>query len=265
MKCLTACIADNIDFAMLDSLSLFTLEKALAKDVVLVRNQLNYELFIFNNGTIVLWDADKTQALDLISTLKPALINPIDDVMIEHLDYICDPQQQTSMSPQEKIGDDMIILHENSEKLKLSISYGLSRSIKLRHFDHKLESMINKYTPLAKSIYLHGKIKMSHRGVIKIIGELMVNKVELNLVNNFIYQPAFFWANPSLERDYVMVKKYMDIEIRAETLNQRLDTLNEIFTLLNSYLEYRRSLFFEIAITVFVGIEVLFSILAFHF
>jgi uncharacterized Rmd1/YagE family protein len=257
------CLADSIDLVALKAMKGINFEKPLAKDVVYYHDQ--YDAFIFNNGTMVIWNSEKEQAEQLINRLSASYLNPFQQSVDDTLTYYIDPHQEATITPSDKNNNDVLILNTDEAVLKLSFSYGLSRSIKLKALEQRVETIIEKYAPLANLIYRKGKINMSRKGVLKIIGELMIAKSDINLVNNFSYLPAFFWRNPLYEKQFILLEKYMDIEVRADALNSRLNTLNEVFALLNSYLEYKRSHFLEVAITIFVGIEVIFSFLNLHF
>jgi hypothetical protein len=92
-----------------------------------------------------------------------------------------------------------------------------------------------------------------------------VAKSEMNLINNFLYHPKFFWRHPSLEEFYTLLERYLHIPRRINAINHRLNTLNEIFDMFNSYLENRHSTSLELIIIALIAIEIIFGVLNFHF
>ncbi len=54
----------------------------------------------------------------------------------------------------------------------------------------------------------------------------------------------------------------MDIPKRVAALHQKLDTLNEMFTMLNSQLQHQHSSVLEIVIILLIAIEIFFSIVS---
>ena len=263
MLCRVYSIADSVNFSILKSGHKLSFEQSPAKDVMFYHGE--FDVFLFANGTAVFWDATNEQAEAFLEDVRSAFVNPFKQRVQDVTNYHIDPETDSTIIPSDKINNDVLFLKVDAPLLKLSFSYAFSRSIKLKSLEQFVENIIEKYAPLANSIYKRGKIALSRKGVLKIIGELMVAKTDINLVNNFTYLPVFFWQNPIYEKQFLLLEKYMDVEVRAMALNSRLNTLNEIFTLLNSYLEYRRSHFLEVAITVLVGMEVVFSFLNWHF
>ena len=87
----------------------------------------------------------------------------------------------------------------------------------------------------------------------------------MNLISNFLYHPKYFWQHPTLEEDYIMLERYLHLERRVTTINHRLDTLNEIFEMFNHYLENRHAHTLEVIIIILIAIEVMFSMINFHF
>ena len=62
-----------------------------------------------------------------------------------------------------------------------------------------------------------------------------------------------------------MLERYLHMQRRVSAINQRLDTLNEIFDMFNGYLENRHAHNLEIIIIVLIAIEIVFAVLNFHF
>lgn len=219
--------------------------------------------YIFSNGTIISWNFP-IEKLNLVLSIVTEFLDIENKGLIKD-DFFFEYGNQTNLYPDDEQENMDIILLENDDfDLKLSISYGLSQSIKLKYYENLIEERINSYMPFIRDLKMRGKIKLSRPRLMKIIGEILVLKGELNLVGNFLKQPKFFWQHPSYESYFLMVEKYMDITARAKNLNVQVNTLSEIFIMCNDSLEHRGSRFLEIAITVFVGMEVIFSLLNWH-
>ena len=147
----------------------------------------------------------------------------------------------------------------------LSLSYGFSQSIKLKYYEDRLESLINQYMPLTNNLVEKARMAISRKRIQKIIGEIILAKTEINLVSDLLYQPKFFWQNASFEADFIKLQRYLDITERTRTLNEKLNTLNEIFVLFNGYLETNHGHRLEIIIIALIAVEIIFNMLNFHF
>jgi len=195
--CHLFCLAESIDVVSMERSKLFNFESNPAKDMSIYCGE--HDVFIFANGTIICWPEKDTEDFSYLKQFSPFFSLPLEKTIHEEIPYIYDESKKTTLLPSEELNDDMIILNHNDKMLKLAISYGLSRSVKLKYLEHILEAIINKYAPLAKALSHKGSLKISRRGILKIIGELMTTKSDLNLANNFSYIPTFFWQKSQLQ------------------------------------------------------------------
>jgi len=265
MECLTFCIAD--------SLELSSLEKGLkAKSLLNItrywnvieayNREKNQYCYFFKNGTVVLWNIKRYEFIQYLTIVKKYTLKPLENLIHDEFSYrIAD---KTAIFPHDYFHVDSITLESDEAKLKLAISYGLSQSIKLNYYEQRLENSIMKYTHLVEQLSLSGKTKLSRNRINKILGDILFTKSELNLTENFLYQPKFYWQHPNLEQYYEIIANYLDITKRAETINSRLNTLNEIFEMFNGYLQNRHSHILEVVIIVLIVAEIVFSILNLH-
>lgn len=265
MECLSYCIADSIDLTRLDnhfknSTSAVTSTKL--REILKLTDK-NKIIFVFKNGTLVSWGFKRYQIKSYLDTItlfshKPIAIRVHDEVVFVE-------GNKTSIEPHGFFDVDCLTLEVADEELKLSLSYGFSQSVKLQYFETIIEILIEKYTPLFRSLSIEGSMPISRKQIRQIIGEILGAKSEMNLISNFLYHPKYFWQHPTLEENYSMLENYLHIKRRVNTINHRLDTLNEIFEMFNSYLESKHSHTLEITIIILIAVEIIFSVLNFHF
>ncbi len=266
MECLSYCVAERIQ--------LLDLERTLRKNkqiqvikqwraIEILDRQHSWYICVFANGTLVSWNLKRHQMPAYFDLIRPSCVQPLAFPLFDGFSYKI--HQKTAIFPHEFFNIDCFHLEEDDHELMLSLSYGLSQSIKLKYYEERLEALIERYTPLTRELSTHGKLSMSHKRIQKIIGDILSVKGELNLTSYFLYQPKFFWQHPSLETYFLMVERYMDIPKRTEALNQQLNTLNEIFLMCNGYLENRHSSRLELIIIVLIAFEILFNVLNLHF
>lgn len=260
MECLSYCIANSIDLSRLDQYFKSQAPHYLAtktRDVlrVTVNHEKAYTLFIFKNGTVVSWGIKrhKIQAyLDLIKRYADKLVP-----FSVHDEFSYALSNKTSIEPHDYFDVDCLSIEEDTDELKLSISYGFSQSVKLQYFETLIENLIEKYTPIIQRLSYKSMMRVSRKKMRQIIGEIISSKSEMNLISNFMYHPKYFWQHPTLEVNFTMLERYLHIQRRVNTLNHRLDTLNEIFDMFNSYLENRHAHILEIIIIVLIAVEII--------
>jgi len=219
-------------------------------------------LYIFANGTLISWGLKRYQARaffpELYSCATTLLKTPIFDGFSYRLG------DKTTIFPHDYFNIECILLENEEQDLKLSISYAISLSIKLKSYENDLESLIEKHTPLMMQLREAGQLKLSQQKIRQTIGDVLIFKSRVNLNSSFLYMPKFFWQHPALESYFLLIRRYLDIDERAKAINHQLNTLNEIFVMCNSYSENKHSHRIEIIIVILIFLEILFYILNLH-
>lgn len=266
MECLSFCIAKSIDLSRLDNHF-----KTLPQQFVSVKSRdvikltpLNTEhtIFIFKNGTVVSWNVRRYQINEYLNTFSSLIDKPVAILVHDEFHYQMD--ERTSIEPHDFFDVDCLTMEDNSDELKLSLSYGFSQSVKLQYFETIIDALIEKYNPMIQTLSHKGEMPISRKQIQKVIGEILGAKSEMNLISNFLYHPKYFWQHPTLEEHYIMLERYLHIQRRVNAINHRLDTLNEIFEMFNNYLESRHSHNLEIIIIVLIAIEIIIAWLQPH-
>lgn len=267
MECLSFCIANTIDLSRIDNFyknapSEYTSVKS--RDVIKINpnNYADHTIYIFKNGTVVTWGIKRYQIGYYLNIIKRLIDKPI--TLLVHDEFHFQIGDKTSIEPHGYFDVDCLMIEEDSDELKLALSYGFSQSVKLQYFETIIEALIDKYNPMLQTLSQKGEMPISRNQIQQVIGEILGAKSEMNLISNFLYHPKYFWRHPTLEAHFSMLERYLHIQRRINAINHRLDTLNEIFEMFNGYLENRHSHHLEIIIIVLITIEVIIAILKFH-
>lgn len=267
MECLSFCVANTIDLARLDhycKTNLQTFTSVKFRDVLKFESESsNTTLFVFKNGTLVSWGITRWQIGPYLDMIKRFGDRPVSFPVHDEFSYTVG--DKTAIEPHDFFDVDCLTIDDDSDELKLSLSYGFSQSVKLQYFETIIETLIEKYSPIIQRLSNKGQMRVSRQQIRQIIGEILGAKSEMNLISNFLYHPKYFWQHPTLEVHYTMLERYLHIQRRVNALNHRLDTINEIFNMFNGYLENRHSHSLEIIIIVLITIEIIFAVLNFHF
>ena len=268
MECLSYCIANKIDLTRLDNHYKTTLAgyaSVKSRDILklIPCNEKNTLVFVFKNGTVVSWGLKRHQINAHLDTIREFADKPISFRVRDEFNYQFG--EKTAIEPHDFFDVDCLKIDNESEELKLSLSYGFSQSVKLQYFETILEALIEKYTPLIRSLSNKGGMAVTRNQIRQVIGEILSAKSEMNLISNFLYHPKYFWQHPTHEEHYIMLERYLHIQRRVNAINHRLDTLNEIFDMFNSYLENRHAHSLEIIIIVLITFEIAFNVFNFHF
>lgn len=98
------------------------------------------EVFVFDYGVLVLWNFTVAEELSFLTHIKPFAINRVrkEDMEVEDFNF----QYDIGGPFQPRIFNDMITLKSSSSLIKLTISHGLSQSVKLSLFENMMEETI---------------------------------------------------------------------------------------------------------------------------
>lgn len=268
MECLSFCVAKTIDLTRLDNhfknfSTAFTSTKT--RDVIKLSpcNNKDHTVFIFKNGTVVSWGIKRYQINEYLNTIKLLIDKPVG--ILVHDEFHYQVGEKTAIEPHDFYDVDCLLMENESDELKLSLSYGFSQSVKLQYFETIIDALIEKYNPMIQTLSHKGEMPITRKQIQKIIGEILGAKSEMNLISNFLYHPKYFWQHPTLEEHFIMLERYLHIQRRVNAINHRLDTLNEIFDMFNGYLDIRHSHNLEIIIIVLIALEIIIAVVKPHF
>ncbi|BCA93862.1 hypothetical protein TUM19329_02230 [Legionella antarctica] len=268
MECLSFCVAKSIDLTRLDSFFKNSSNEYISvksRDVIKLspRNNQSHIVFIFKNGTVVSWGVKRYEINDYLNTIKLLIDKPV--ALLVHDEFHYQIADKTAIEPHDFFDVDCLTMDNDSDELKLSLSYGFSQSAKLQYFETIIDALIEKYNPMIQTLSHKGEMPISRKQIQQVIGEILGAKSELNLISNFLYHPKYFWQHPTLEEHFIMLERYLHIQRRVNAINHRLDTLNEIFDMFNGYLENRHGHNLEIIIIILIAMEIMIAVLNFHF
>ncbi|CAM4415772.1 MAG: hypothetical protein LEGION0403_FIIPPAGN_00980 [Legionella sp.] len=268
MECLSFCIAKSIDLSRIDAYfknSSAEFSSLKTRDVVKLTSNTgqDHTIYVFKNGTVVSWGVKRYQINNYLNTIKQLLDKPV--TMSVHDEFHFQAGEKTTIEPHDFFDVDCLTIEDDSDELKLSLSYGFSQSVKLQYFEMIIDALIEKYNPMIQNLSHTGEMEISRTQIQQIIGEILGAKSEMNLISNFLYHPKYFWQHPTLEQHFAMLERYLHIQRRVNAINHRLDTLNEIFEMFNGYLDNRHGHNLEIIIIVLIIMEIVVAVLNLHF
>lgn len=151
---------------------------------------------------------------------------------------------------------DEIVLEKDDILVKLSISFGLAQSVKLSSFEESIVKTIENTRHIPNELVQKGKISLSSTKLSKKLGALFQERNSINLHTEIIGVPEFFWRRPMYEPYYLMTAEYLDIKIRLDILNKRLDVIHELYDMISNELKHIHSSRLELTIIYLIIIEV---------
>ncbi|RLV90055.1 Sporulation protein RMD1 [Spathaspora sp. JA1] len=215
------------------------------------------DLFIFEYGVIIMWGytiKEESQFLEQLAKFETEKLSS-EDIQIEEFNYYI------TKSYQPRIYNDFITLRDDDNyMLKLSISHALAQSVKISLFEELVDNTIEDTQDIPQQIAHTGKVEMTRDEIMKSIGELFILRININLHGSILDSPELMWSEPHLEPIYQAMRGYLEINQRVDLLNQRLEVISDLLTMLKEQLGHSHEENLEFIVVVLVGVEVLVSI-----
>ncbi|KAL6949817.1 hypothetical protein ACO0QE_000479 [Hanseniaspora vineae] len=227
------------------------------------------EMFVIPRyGSVCLFDVqeDNMQLLTpMIAELEQFVEGDRNVVETEELSYkFVEPAKDTIVVPshENKVQDDTLLLSikMNPLKVKSTITRAICRSTKLSVLENELDKHISKTKDLIYELRHRGTLKgKTETEIVKYCGELYLIRGKLNLYNELIdNSPDVYWSEPlpDLENLYFQISKKLDVVIRINTLNKKLDFATDEMKALLSVLNEKKGTKLEWIIIWLITIEV---------
>ncbi|RKP12800.1 hypothetical protein BJ684DRAFT_22959 [Piptocephalis cylindrospora] len=216
------------------------------------------ELFIFDYGVIVFWGMEEKEEMRIIRELRPFTTEEIekDDVETEEFRFHYNSQYQP------RIYNDIITLkNPHNYMTKLTISHAIAQSTKLALFERLAELRIEQTAVIPQEMASTGTVHMSRKAITKLIGQLFIVRINVNLVSNVLDTPEIFWSEPALEPLYQAIRGYLEISQRTEIINQRVSVIGDLLEMLKDHLNQKHSTKLEWIIIYVITFETIIGII----
>ncbi len=197
---------------------------------------------------MVCWNLDKPSCRELLNELKAFEYQPIED--------ICDDEFTYEYGYTLEVDDDNITLPDHGVLTKLACSHALAQSVKIDSFEQTIQKTITITKELPEVLASRGRINLNGKEIRRMMGRLFIDRHSINLHQELLDTPEFFWEHADLEPTYSLLAHYLDRERRVNVLNQRLTVLKELFDMLNNEINHKHSARLEWTIIFLILIEV---------
>lgn len=228
-------------------------------DVLYVKTTDNAtEFFIFPFGCTVIWGTKESHEKDIVRQLDKFATDVVEKIASDLIFFSYSDPSDESEENRTYINEEenRVILANNSEYIKLSISYGLAQSVRLKILENSVNKILQSTAPISKELAQNGTTAMTKKQISKQIGNLFNERYSVNLHSGTLETPEFFWRRPNYEPLYLMTVEFQDISLRNSILNSRLDIIQELYNILCNEMNYKHSSRLEITIVILITMEV---------
>jgi uncharacterized Rmd1/YagE family protein len=206
-------------------------------------------VFFFPFGVSVCWGLTDEKEHQFLQEIAP--------FEQQHYDVIDEDLFSYSYGENARIDGDGIVLPGHDVLTKLAFSHGIAQSVKLSIFEQTIQRTIHLTRDLPELLAQQGSIELSRKDIRRMMGRLFIDRSSINLHQELLDTPEFFWEHGDLEPYYALTAHYLDRERRVSVLNQRLRILQELLDMLAGELNHQHSSRLEWTIIWLIVIEVL--------
>lgn len=240
------------------------------------------DVLVLLNGTIVAWGMTEIEVIDqLIPLLKPSEVRSYKQIESEDMDYVEEVEEHSKMDdnsgsnsngngpisnsePTSTMIGDVIYIRGTNESQRLlnkaAFSSGLARNTKLAALEISLEKYISVIKDISHKLATGGHLGLKGSDALKITGQLLQIRGQLNLYSELIETPDLYWSEPQLEALYALISRKLDVAPRISILNKKLDYASELVGILKTHTSEQQSTRLEWMIIVLILVEVCFEI-----
>ncbi|EEB12932.1 conserved hypothetical protein [Pediculus humanus corporis] len=222
------------------------------------------QLFLFRDGSVVMWNVPKSEIKTILDFIKNYELNSFNFDIIQNESEVINYSYSSSKSKTQIINNSLVFSNnENLTLEKFAVSNALALSVQLGTFEANLEQYIDEMKPVTEDLKLGKIIKVSRDEVLQKTGQLFALRHSINLNSDLLDTPDFYWDREELEKIYQSVFSYYCINKRTKVINEKLNHCLELVDLLSSHLNDKHHTRLEWMIIILIMVEVVFEI--FHF
>ncbi|EER18191.1 Sporulation protein RMD1, putative [Perkinsus marinus ATCC 50983] len=220
---------------------------------------LRLDCFLFDFGCIVFWGLSAVEGRTLLNVIRPYVRKPAAETFDDYMVYTpaCARTEETEEERhQSTIVNDNIHLSTDGVYERLAYSYAFGQSVKLDLFEWSIDRTIQGTRNIPENLARTGKIGIGIREVTKKMGELFVQRSNINLHSDILDTPDVFWEFDLIERVYNMCRDYLDVHKRLDVLNQKLDIMKDMYEMIQNELNVEHGNKLEVIVIILIVLEV---------
>lgn len=264
MRCSSYCVAESYDALGQNfnsdkfNYKYQIIDKVLHLQYLNKTNQKDIDIFVFNFGSCIIWNAqDENEELEILKNLESCQSNALQEMHSEFIDFNYNDHEDRTYIDEEK---NIIYLANTEILIKLSVSHALAQAVKLNVLEESVIKLLENTKPIQQELSEKGRVSLSKSEISKQIGVLFSSRYSVNMHSDVLDTPEFFWRRPRYEPVYLMTVEFQDIRTRQEILNNHLNLIQELYNMLSSDLDHKQSSRLEMVIIILIAIEIVIAL-----
>jgi uncharacterized Rmd1/YagE family protein len=207
---------------------------------------------LFRYGVAVMMGLTPEEEADIIESLRPRLIRPVQPAEEESVVIDLVPDKDDQIMP-----GGPIALKAITPDTLIVIADALSKSVVLARDERQVASVFDQVEPFARQLAENGRASAGRAAIFKQIGNALL--VQQRVAGRFAVtdKPDVLWDRPDLERLYARLEDEYELKERAEALLHKLSVISDTAEVLSDILDTKRSFRLEMIIVILIAVELL--------
>ena len=247
------CLADGFHWSKLQAnwSSKKLIHEKINGDLVTLFEEKTAQLSVavFEYGCVVFWGGNASYRKTILSQLRRFI--KCEYLQRESEVFILQEAKSTH------IEGNTIQLATEKPAHKIAISYAMAQAVRLGQYEGLVAQTYDDLNSVIASLAQRGRVRMRSGKVLRKTGQLFYVRTQINLHSDLLDTPDYFWDRPEEEAVYAQVYNELDISKRLDNLNNRLDIMQDLYTMLSEQIKHQHSVWLEIIIIVLIGVEVM--------
>lgn len=191
------------------------------------------ELVVLPYGVVVMFNFTEAEEESILADIMASgSVRTPHRMYDQELFHFCyDPNVQAP-----RIYNDFFTFRAPNHLLKLSLAHAIAQSTKLSEFEESMHRTLELTSHIPRELAQTGELGVNRRGALRMSGHLFKLRVDVNLTSDVLDTPDLFWSEASLQALYDAIRQYLEIDQRAQTLNERLAVANDLLEIIHEHL-----------------------------
>lgn len=159
------------------------------------------------------------------------------------------------------IEEDCIRLPKYDQKIIVSISHAIARSVQLEYNEDIIAKTLEQIVDFPQQLQKYGKISLSNRKIKRLIGVLVEAQHGLSTFGLAKDFPELLWEEPQYESYYRNTANYLELHDRWQVLSEKMSALGSSLDLLRDESNTKQSHRLEWVIIILIVIEIIFYLI----
>ncbi|WP_424812736.1 RMD1 family protein [Roseococcus sp. YIM B11640] len=221
-----------------------------AADPVHLRDAPGEAAFAFRWGAVVFFGGTEAEQAGFLAGLATRIASPLESP-VEESAWVSDG------APRDEVSEDgeVHLVALSAPRLAL-LAEALAKSAALSHQEAGLTLTLDGIEPIVETLRRRGRLGILSRGLLRAIGGGLAARSHATARIRAADRPETIWEHPELERLHLRLAEEFELADRSAALDAKLVVIGETMQTLLSLIQGQRSQVLEIAVALFIGIEV---------